>query len=89
MADQDPKRLAEAFRQEMYDSIHELKSPLVSIRGFTEILIERAADRLSEAELGYLERITKNVDRLSDLLESIRLAGQAMAETAEKPPAKK
>ena len=36
---------------------HEIRTPLTAIMGFSELLEERASDRLSEAEVGYLHRI--------------------------------
>ncbi|MEX2229127.1 MAG: ATP-binding protein [Dehalococcoidia bacterium] len=36
---------------------HEIRTPLTAIMGFSELLEERASDRLSEAEMGYLRRI--------------------------------
>ena len=89
MDEQDLRDRTAPFRKLVFDSIHELKSPLVSIRGFTEILLERTADRLTEAELGYLGRILKNVDRLSDQLEAIRRKGVTMADDASEPASKK
>ena len=83
----DAERLA-SFNRMVYDLVHELKSPLVSIRGFAEILAERAQTRLSQDELGYLERIVKNVDRLSSRIEDIRRQGLA-EETTPPGPDKK
>lgn len=56
---------------------HELKSPLVSIKGNVEFFREDAESRLNDAGKHYLENISSSVDRLgilvNDILEVSRL----------------
>ena len=49
---------------------HELKTPLTSIRGFAETLMNRGAN-LGAEEKGFLEAIVRNVDRMSFAIQSI------------------
>jgi two-component system OmpR family sensor kinase len=47
---------------------HDLRNPLGAIRGFAQLLLTRAADRLDERELLVLRRIERSSDRMLDLV---------------------
>ncbi len=56
---------------------HELKNPLVSIRGYSELLLSGAVGDLNTQQSDFLKTILNNVDRMteliSDLLDAARL----------------
>ncbi|PTX91179.1 CHASE domain-containing protein [Opitutus sp. ER46] len=61
-----------------YSVSHDLRAPLRTIRGFTELALEEAGPRLHEEERGYLGRVHRasaRLDRLiSDLLAYTRVS---------------
>jgi len=62
---------------------HDLKSPLVSIQGFTSLLQETCADQLPASARKYLDRIRENVlvmGRLISELLDLSTAGQVTGE---------
>ncbi len=54
-----------------YSVSHDLRAPLRSIRGFTELALEEAADRLTDVEKGYLSRVERAVARLDQLISDL------------------
>ena len=54
-----------------YSIAHDLRSPLRSITGFSQILLEDAKDKLDESDSGYLERIITASKRMSELIDDI------------------
>jgi PAS domain S-box-containing protein len=54
-----------------YSVSHDLRAPLRSIRGFTELALEEAADRLTEGEKDYLRRVQRAVSRLDQLISDL------------------
>ena len=54
-----------------YSVSHDLRAPLRSIRGFTELTLEEAADRLHEGEKDYLLRVQRAVTRLDQLISDL------------------
>jgi signal transduction histidine kinase len=48
---------------------HDLKSPLTSILGYSDLLLEEASDKLETEEKGYLTSIKSNGARLLELVE--------------------
>jgi signal transduction histidine kinase len=59
---------------------HDLRTPLTSVRGFTDILI-RGGDRLSDEDrMDYLQRIRAAAERLDGLIAE--LSARASGESA-------
>jgi signal transduction histidine kinase len=54
-----------------YSVSHDLKSPLRSINGFSQVLRESAADKLDEDEKNYLHFICDNTKRMGELIEAL------------------
>ncbi|MHA2289924.1 MAG: PAS domain-containing sensor histidine kinase, partial [Promethearchaeota archaeon] len=50
---------------------HELKTPLISIKGFTELLLKLHSDKLDEDVISILEEIKNGSKRLEDYIKSL------------------
>ncbi len=50
---------------------HELKQPMTSMRGYTDLLVKGAAGELSDMQRSFLETIRSNVDRMNTLVSSL------------------
>lgn len=68
-------RMLEAANRELeafvYAVSHDLRAPLRSLSGFSQILQESAADQLDERSLHYLKRITEASRRMSALIDDL------------------
>lgn len=75
-AEEELQQRREELEDLIYLITHNLKSPIVSVEGFANLLIEEAGPRLDEESFKYLDRIKKNVESMntmiSDLLEFSR-----------------
>ncbi|MCZ7397941.1 MAG: GAF domain-containing sensor histidine kinase, partial [Candidatus Methanoperedens sp.] len=58
---------------------HELKTPLISIKGYGELLYDEKLDGLSDKQKKSLEAILRNADRLTRLINSILLISMLKA----------
>lgn len=58
---------------------HELKTPLVSIKGYGELLYDEKLDGLSDRQKKSLEAIIRNADRLTRLIDSILFISRLQA----------
>lgn len=66
----------EAFRKEFLGNVsHELKTPLFSIQGFVEILLDGGLED-EHINKKYLEKISKNSNRLIEIVEDLILISQ-------------
>jgi PAS domain S-box-containing protein len=54
-----------------YSVSHDLRAPLRTIRGFTELTLEEADGRLNEQEQGYLDRVRRASVRLERLIADL------------------
>jgi len=61
-------RELEAFA---YSAAHDLRAPLRAIDGFSEILVEDAAERLTPEELGHLERVRAAAQRMARMIDDL------------------
>ncbi|MCK4315870.1 MAG: GAF domain-containing protein, partial [Anaerolineae bacterium] len=50
---------------------HELKQPMTSIKGYTDLLIQGVAGELTETQSNFLGTVRSNVDRLNTLVGSL------------------
>ncbi len=50
---------------------HELKQPMTSMKGYTDLLMKGVAGELSETQYGLLETIRSNVDRMNLLVSEL------------------
>jgi len=55
----------------VYTVSHDLKAPVVSLQGFSSILVNDYGDNLDENGKMYVERIQKNSERMGILIESL------------------
>ncbi|MGX6600887.1 sensor histidine kinase [Micromonosporaceae bacterium Da 78-11] len=65
----------EASTQELdafaYSVSHDLRAPLRSLEGFSQVLLEDYADALDEQAQGYLGRIQANVNRMAQMIDDL------------------
>ncbi len=50
---------------------HELRTPMTSIKGYTDLVLSGAAGGISEPQKNFLEVVKSNADRLSDLVADL------------------
>ena len=55
----------------VYTVSHDLKAPLVSLQGFSSLLVADYGDRLDEDGKMYIERLQKNTERMGNLIERL------------------
>ena len=76
-ATEELKRKNEELETFVYTVSHDLKSPIISMHGFSSILLKEYQERLGEEGKGYIERIKENARHMevliSDLLALSRL----------------
>ncbi|MCK5684542.1 HAMP domain-containing protein [bacterium] len=59
------------LQQFVYTISHDLKAPLVSLDGFTTLLLERNEEILDEKSLHYINRIRINISNMNNLMSHI------------------
>lgn len=63
---------AEHHRQEFVSLVaHELRVPMTSIKGYTDLLIRGMMGPMSEAQMGFLRVIKSNVERMSAMVTAL------------------
>jgi len=73
------ERLRELDRQKddfVWSVSHELRSPLTSIRGYLDIVLEDGADELTSEQKKFLEVVDRNADRLLRLVGELLLVAE-------------
>ena len=79
--EEEIKKKSQELEDFVYTVSHDLKSPLISIKGFSELLKSSSQERLGKKGLHQLERIVDNIDEMNrligDLLKLSR-AGKAV-----------
>ena len=65
------KRLAEMKSNFLSIASHELKTPLTSIKGYSDIIIDAMRDRLDEGIYRMIESINRAADRLNKVIDNI------------------
>jgi signal transduction histidine kinase len=65
-------QLANSAKSEFVSFVsHELKNPMTSIKGYTELLAAGAVGPVTEAQANFLSTIRSNVDRMSTLVSDL------------------
>jgi len=54
-----------------YSVSHDLRAPLRSLEGFSQVLLEDYAEALAEEAQGYLKRIQANVGRMAQMIDDL------------------
>lgn len=65
------KQLSDNLEEFIYAVSHDLKTPLIPILGFSDLLKKRFGSDLPEKALKYIDRIQKNAHKLEQYLESL------------------
>lgn len=60
-----------------YSVSHDLRSPLTSILGFSQILVEENSSQLDEAGQDYLKRIKASATRMNDIINAMLMLSRA------------
>lgn len=63
---------------------HDLRAPLRSMSGFSEVIIEEYADRLDATGRDYLNRIQRSCGRMSDLIDDLLKLSRVTLQTIER-----
>ncbi|MFC1716483.1 ATP-binding protein [Candidatus Poribacteria bacterium] len=70
----------------VYTVSHDLKAPLVTLQGFSGLLLSDCKDQLDENGRMYIERIQKNTERMGELIEKLlKLSRIGRAKVQEEP----
>lgn len=77
------KKLENVRREFVANVSHELRTPVTVIKGFTDTLIEDHEHLRSEEQLRFLNKISKNVERLHLLLEDLLTLSRLEGDTIE------
>ncbi len=72
------------MEQFIYTVSHDLKSPLVTISGFSRKLAQDLGTQLSESQAHYFTRIQANVDQMDALLSDLLNLSRAIRQDVEK-----
>ena len=80
------REIAQAKNEFVSIVAHELRTPMTSIKGYTDLILQGALGEVSDQQRRFLEIVKTNVDRLSelvsDLLDTARIeAGRVRLET--------
>ena len=67
LAQQDPNR----FNQVITSLVQELRTPLTSIEGYTDLLLGESAQVVDNQQRDFLQRVKANAERMRGLLEQI------------------
>ncbi|MEQ8905344.1 ATP-binding protein [Ekhidna sp.] len=80
-------RKLQAMNEELesfsYSVSHDLRAPLRAIDGFSKVLQKKASDQLDESNLGHLNTIVENVDKMKKLIDDM-LAFSKMSRQEQK-----
>lgn len=82
-AEQELIKLSNLKSELLSRTSHELKTPLVSIKGFTDILLELYSDKLDDYVKKTLKQIKKGCTRLESLVYDILKAAELKSGTLE------
>jgi signal transduction histidine kinase len=94
--EEEAKREAEHFAREQADSAnrlksdflsivsHELSTPLISIVGYNDLLLDGVAGKLTEDQIDALQKIDKNSKKLIELINSMLDFSRLEAQPAER-----
>jgi PAS domain S-box-containing protein len=55
---------------------HDLRTPLISIQGFVNLVVKKYRDRMDEKGIEYLDRLKQEADRMDRLVQDLPRRGQ-------------
>ena len=68
------ERLQSAFEREKRfsaNAAHELRTPMTSIKGYTDLILQGAMGEVADGQRHFLQIVRSNVERLSDLINDL------------------
>ena len=81
------RALDEMKSQFLSNVSHELRTPLASIKGYADNLLDGVVGKLDERQRGYMERISRNCERLVRMINDLLNLSRAEAGRTEFAPA--
>nr|WP_296071679.1 ATP-binding protein [uncultured Actinoplanes sp.] len=69
-----------------YSVSHDLRAPLRSLEGFSQVLLEDYADDLADEAQGYLRRIQANVERMAQMIDDLLHLSRATRSQLRREP---
>ncbi|WP_433301469.1 sensor histidine kinase [Actinoplanes sp. CA-030573] len=69
-----------------YSVSHDLRAPLRSLEGFSQVLLEDYAEQLAEEAQGYLRRIQANVGRMAQMIDDLLHLSRATRSQLRRSP---
>lgn len=81
-ANEELRKLDEMKSNLLGNVSHELQTPLVSIRGYTEMILRERLGPVSEEQGKGLELCLKNIDRLISMIDNLLVLAKSEPETA-------
>ena len=77
-------RKLDEMKSNLLDNVsHELQTPLVSIRGYTEMILRQRLGPVTEEQGKGLELCLKNIDRLISMIDNLLVLGRTEKETTQ------
>jgi signal transduction histidine kinase/ligand-binding sensor domain-containing protein len=78
------RRSNQELTQFAYIAAHDLKSPLRSISSFVQLLRRRAAEKLNQEELEYIDFAVKGTQQLGKLIDDLQVYSQVTGNAQER-----